>query len=133
MTSENGKKLVRACGASGLCIAFGAKGCGFDPGRSATFQTVGHCEKAVYPCLATNVPFLVCLSAQHAAGDFFFLLKFQTPVTLYISDLWSILVARLAHSARRAEVSASPCVLCTKCCLQIFSFLFIFYFYFFIV
>ena len=29
----------------------------------------------------------------------FFLLKFQTPVTLCGGELWSILVVRLAHSA----------------------------------
>ena len=30
----------------------GAKGCGFDPRRSATFHTVDPCKKAVFACLA---------------------------------------------------------------------------------
>ena len=50
---------------------------------------------------------------------FIFSLKFQTPVTLCSGEVWSILVVRLAHPRLcRPEVSASPCVWCTKCCLQ---------------
>ena len=53
-------------GASRLCSAFGAKGCGFDPDKSkGDFHTLGPCKKAVFACLATDVK---KQGAPHRAG-----------------------------------------------------------------
>ena len=52
-----------------------------------------------------------------------FLLKFQTPVTLCSGKLWSILLARLSHSAdlrsRLRHVSSAPSVAYSTECSQV--------------
>ena len=46
---------VKCCGTSGWCDAFAAKGCQFDPWRSAPFHTVGPRQKAVLACFSPTL------------------------------------------------------------------------------
>ena len=53
----------------------GAKVCGFDPRRSATFHTVDRCKKAVSACLARRT----CSKAIHALATVLLSLKWDWP------------------------------------------------------
>ena len=63
--------------------------------------------------------------AKNGTNSFFFLLRFQTPVTLCSDDLWTILVVRLAHSAdlrsRLRRVFDAPCVAYSTGCSRVIT------------